>query len=85
MSAAPWIGDPPPKPAARPKCPACDKPLRPNIVTNTERDRTVPGFALREVSREWTGHYRAYGAFCSLRCCEVFANAAYRAALRVPR
>jgi len=34
-------------------------------------------------SREWTGRYRAYGAFCTLRCAEAFANAAYKAGYRI--
>jgi hypothetical protein len=27
---------------------------------------------------EWLGTYRAYGNFCTLRCCEFYANEMFR-------
>lgn len=42
----------------------------------------VPG---DPVSREWLGQYHGYGSFCTLKCCEAFANAAYRAGYRIKR
>jgi hypothetical protein len=70
----------PPEPLARPKCPNCAKPLRPWVTERTERrDTAGVGFDTVTVGRRWSGHYQSYGAFCTLRCCEQFANDAYRA------
>ncbi len=82
MSSPPWIGTQPPPVAARPRCPQCASPLRPVIDTRCVRVYDGQGFRVRPVSREWLGLWRGYGAFCSLRCCEGFANAAHRAGFR---
>lgn len=42
----------------------------------------VPG---EPVSREWRGQWHGYGAFCTLRCAERFANSAYRSGYRVTK
>ena len=63
----------------RPHCPACDKALRPTINTTWER---VPGpgpggFSYKAADKRWTGAYGGYGAFCSLSCCQAYANAMF--------
>lgn len=69
--------NPPAPPAiARPRCPCCRVTLRPMYVEVRER---VPfaeggGFATVTVERRWQGRYHGYGAFCTLRCCDRFAN-----------
>lgn len=100
----------PPPVAERPRCPNCDKPLRPIVytdygtkevpVTSYRRVEVVPGAFRMEarptgktatvpgdvpLARRWTGEYAGYGAFCTLRCCESFANAAYRAGYRITK
>ncbi len=69
--------EPPPPPVAdRPLCPACRKPLRPYIVPVYEqRD---DGYLGQRVGSTWKGAYDAYGAFCTLRCCQNYANVVYR-------
>jgi len=39
---------------------------------------TSGGFFYRTTSKYWSGTYRAYGAFCSLGCCEAYANAEFK-------
>ena len=36
------------------------------------------GFGYKIVSKTWRGDYHGYGAFCTLRCCEQFANLVYK-------
>jgi hypothetical protein len=71
----------PPQMRARPKCPGCGKRLRPYMATVENARLLKPGdfennidpqFTARKV--EWTGDYHSYGEFCTLRCCEQFAN-----------
>lgn len=64
----------------RPKCPNCRKPLRPYWETHAEEKHGDgrPGRITYEV---WKGRYHAYGAFCTLRCCESYANRVYKASL----
>lgn len=72
------IGTPPPPTADRPRCPNCDKPLRPAVwLKSSGNFLTGEGR-----TKEWNGGYLGYGAFCSLKCCEQFANAAYRGGYR---
>lgn len=42
----------------------------------------VPDFSVTR--REWAGTFAGYGAFCTLRCCAEFANAAFGAGYRGP-
>lgn len=65
-----YIGTPPPATSLRPKCPGCDKPLRPNMTVR-EWGSIVNG-SPRIV--EWSGNYEGYGFFCTLRCGCKFAN-----------
>lgn len=76
--------DPPPPPVTkRPKCPSCHKPLRPYLEVSWKRvDGTNGGFHMEPERRWWTGRYTGYGKFCSLKCCDRFANAAYRGGYR---
>lgn len=73
---------PPPK-AKRPQCPACGRALTPRIKHVQERVDDERGFTMKTTSREWAGSYLGYGAFCTLRCCRVFANAAHTAGYRL--
>lgn len=79
--------NPPPPPVnERPKCPQCNKPLKPWIKTDWETKpidgppiRIATGEMLPQIAQvptnvRWTGKYDGYGAFCTLRCCEKFAN-----------
>lgn len=75
----------PPPVSERPRCPNCDKPLQPAMTWESRRVLDAAGFTLRRMNYRWTGNYSAYGAFCTLRCCESFANAAYRAGYRIVR
>lgn len=76
-------------PPARPLCPNCHKPLRPVMDVKTRRRDTpgnehhAGGFDFEVVSKEWTGEYHGYGAFCTMRCCVSFANAAHKAGYRL--
>lgn len=74
------IGSPPPATKDRPRCPYCDRPRSPHFNVIDYGKHTDPN-STRIV--EWNGTYRGYGAFCSLRCAEFFANAAYRAGYRI--
>ena len=78
-------GHEPPELIARPRCPYCDKRLRPQVVEERSRRDTAGGFESVVTSRRWPGRYAAYGAFCTLRCCEAFANAAFKAGYRIKR
>lgn len=73
----------PPEVIARPRCPACQGRLRPFIHDQWARDHSAVGFEMRVTSRRWLGDYYSYGAFCSLRCCNTFANAALKAGYRM--
>ena len=94
----PWIGERPPKPRFRPRCPQCARPLTPLVErqystkrverTQYRRVEVSPGaFTSAQVGtgefddvpdkllgRVWRGLYGGYGHFCSLRCCEAYAN-----------
>lgn len=77
-------GKHPPALADRPKCPCCGTPLRPWIREERERQATAQGIEFKLVERTWFREaYRSYGAFCTLRCCERFANASYKAGYRM--
>jgi hypothetical protein len=67
MSKAPPVKD-------RPKCPACSRPLKPNM---TPRFWSDPERRAIEPSK-WTGTYKRYGAFCTLTCCDAYANEMYK-------
>lgn len=70
--------------ADRPRCPACDASLRPWIEETCARiDLPEGGHDYRPISRKFNGKYHGYGHFCSLRCCDSFANAAYRGGYRI--
>ena len=73
----------PPPVSERPKCPVCGTPLRPYLEVSWKKVRTESGFHTEAERRWWNGAYDGYGAFCSLKCCERFANAAYRAGCRM--
>lgn len=66
----------PPPVADRPKCPGCNKPLRPRIEHEYIRRNPAEGFT--KVALPWGGGYRGYGAFCTLFCCEFYANAEFK-------
>ena len=68
----------PPPVAQRPRCPACDKPLRPFITHDYVRVNVENGFRSEKVAQPWGGTYIGYGAFCTLRCCEAYANAEFK-------
>lgn len=73
----PSVGD-------RPKCPNCMTPLRPFVThTYTRKDHPEGGFSSDKVRDPWAGTYEGYGAFCTLRCCSQFANAAFEAGYRM--
>ncbi len=79
-------GHEPPEAIARPRCPNCDKRLRPLTTEEWTRQHDAGGgFRSVVTSRRWLGRYHAYGAFCTLRCCETFANAAFKAGYRIKR
>lgn len=64
----------PPPARLRPHCPQCSKPLRPMWhELKFERVENKQGFEYQS-TLEWRGRYHGYGAFCTLRCCETFAN-----------
>jgi len=81
------MNKPAPEVSKRPTCPNCHKPLRP-VIHRVQERRELTGSQLNTqiryvtVGREWTGKYHGYGAFCTLRCTEQFANAAYSAGYR---
>lgn len=86
MAATPFVTSKPPPVADRPRCPACSKPLKPVIHTNFAPSTTqAGGYSLARASLAWHHEYKRYGAFCTLRCCETFANAAYRAGYRITK
>lgn len=62
-----------PEKGARPRCPGCNDPLRPRMKTTVFYDDGPQGRSRRAES-EWMGSYRGYGHFCTLRCCERYAN-----------
>lgn len=66
---------PAPPVKGRPRCQNCGKPLRPQMAIVKAADYRDP--KSKHVT-EWNGCYHSYGFFCSLICCEQFANAAYR-------
>ena len=66
----PIEGEQPPPPDKRPKCPQCAKTLRPRFWEVQD-----------EEVRRWDG-YQSYGHFCSLRCCERYANRVYDVEIR---
>lgn len=69
----------PPPVASRPRCPCCDKPLRPRIAHDYKRrDVDGGGFVTDKVALPWAGEYLGYGAFCTLRCCDAYANAEFK-------
>lgn len=78
-------GKEPPEMIARPKCPQCEKRLRPLINSDWVRVQEPVGFSSVETNRRWEGGYAGYGAFCSTSCCISFANAAHRAGYRIKR
>lgn len=59
----------------RPRCPNCSRMLRPHTFYTYDKKTYW--------RREFSGAYHRYGAFCTLRCCKVFANAAHLAGYRV--
>lgn len=78
------VGTPVPPIGHRPRCPNCNKRLLPLFKTNSERVATAGGgFTYKNVSKEWLKRYDSYGNFCTLRCCEKFANAAFRDGYRI--
>jgi hypothetical protein len=66
----------------RPTCPCCGKRLTPRMNWESKR-MPGPGYEVQRVNYRWSGSYRGYGKFCTLRCCEKFANAAYQAGYRI--
>jgi hypothetical protein len=60
----------------RPRCPQCDRPLRPYWWTlewrRVDDDSEVGWHNVRVV--EWRGEYQGPGAFCTNNCAIVFAN-----------
>lgn len=62
--------------ARRPRCPACNKALRP--LWDTVKTERVPyangGFWYRTYLK-WNGQYHGYGAFDTMRCGVEYANA----------
>jgi hypothetical protein len=70
INSAPLVAD-------RPKCPQCKKPLRPWWDTHAE-EKHADGRPGRVTYLVWNGKYDSYGAFCTLRCCERYANDVYR-------
>lgn len=66
----------------RPRCPNCDKPMRPWRVS---RRAYKDGMFGPRVYEPWDGRYQGYGSFCSTPCCRQFANAAHRAGYRIKR
>lgn len=70
----------------RPRCPMCAKPLQPFNTTEWHRQNRPDGrFVTVKGETTWSGRYRCYGAFCTLRCCEAFANKAHQAGYRLVR
>lgn len=83
-------------PELRPRCPSCDRPLRPDVqeFRSDGSDRFAPmsNFMLPIVRREfrgWRGYRIAKGndrdRFCTLSCAYAFASAAFRAGYRIQR
>jgi hypothetical protein len=83
-------------PDVRPRCPFCDKFLRPDVqeFRSDGRDRMVPmsDYRLPIVRREfrgWRGYRIAKGntfdKFCTLSCAYGFASAAFLAGYRIKR
>lgn len=70
----------------RPRCPQCDKRLRPywETVKSERIDRPHGGHEYQN-HVEWRGGYHAYGAFDTMHCAVDFANAAYKAGYRLKR
>lgn len=82
MKKIPALNPAPPPVSKRPRCGNCKNPLRPVIDRETIADPDMPGYVPKIISRGWTGRYHGYGDFCSLSCCRIFANAAYKAGYR---
>lgn len=61
----------------RPKCPACSNPLRPAMLT-VYRTPEMRSQWQSKNEKEWTGRYLGYGAFCTLSCCQAYANAMFK-------
>lgn len=75
----------PPAVSERPRCAHCDEPRSPFIHEKWERVDRDRGFESVISSRRFTGHYRGYGVFCTLRCAHAFAEAAFVAGYRMAR
>ena len=74
-------------PAERPRCPYCNRRLRP-VSNDTQEKQDLPGGVWRLVvtRRAWAGRWLAYaGLFCRLNCALNFAVAAHEAGYRVAR
>jgi len=62
--------------ADRPRCLICDKPLIPQVTSDSERVETAEGYHSRQINhRVWGYGYMGQGVFCTLRC-------GYRAGLK---
>ncbi len=78
MKRLPMRGPLPPAVKDRPRCGACDAPLRPLIFTVFEPRTSEDGYLYHDaVAREWTGRYNGPRHFCSNPCAIAFAQACY--------
>lgn len=63
----------PPPVKDRPLCPGCSRPLRPMLWGGYPLGMNQP-----PEPRYWDGTYQSYGRFCSLKCCQGYANFMFR-------
>lgn len=78
----PWTdGKAPPPVAERPRCANCGKPRQPQIWNHTSKEETDEGWTFRVTHRTFA-YYKGYGDFCTLRCAQSFAQAAFDAGYR---
>lgn len=76
----PWLtADRPPEPGKRPRCKCCGIELAPDPETVWKHE---PGDH-RMLGQRWTGRYKGYDGFHTLRCALAFARAAFDHGFRV--
>lgn len=82
MKTARPVAKPPPPVEKRPRCPRCGKRLIPDMTgaeyirdSGTFNEETNKREGDRYTPASWTGEYKGYGHFCTLRCGTAYANA----------
>jgi hypothetical protein len=69
----PLVGTPPPPVGQRPRCPGCDRELRPYLRDLHEEQPDDSADLLHPTGRQWTGGYHGYLDFCGSTCAARYA------------